>query len=350
MTRIHSSAARPFARRSRNVAKFWLFVNRGLCGLMLLAVLPLPGAVGQAPLTSSPSTAPQTFNTPQQSVMTANAVDFNWRPQGAGNGGEVQPAAAESPQYSASQYSAAQLPTQMLAGMTADADMNPSTRMPNPEVQQVSHTTSHPTPAGSAAPAVSTSAASVRSIQVAETKHTPLAPPKNAARTSAASTSGSLQSLVSVSTSLALVIGLFLGSVFVYRRLAGKGFGKTIPEEVFCVLGRVALAPKQQMLVIQFGPKLVLMSLIQGEARCISEIDDPEEVHRLRELCQDPRASTLHKFQDQASTKSPAKRELAFPVPQHALEQQEAKHRQRVPSSGDLQQTYREILKQGASL
>ncbi|MCR9292506.1 MAG: hypothetical protein NXI32_07295 [bacterium] len=349
MTRILSSAARPFARRSRIVARFWLFVNRILCGFMLLAVLPLPCVFGQAPLNSSPPTAPQTFNTPQQSVMTANAVDFNWRPHGAGNGGEVQPAIAESSQYSAS-HLPAQMTTQTPAGMTADADMNPTTRMPNPEVQPVSHSTSHPAPAGSAAPTVSASAASVRSIQAAETKHTPLAPPKNAARTNAASTSGSLQSLVSVSASLALVIGLFLGSVFVYRRLAGKGFGKTIPDEVFCVLGRVTLAPKQQMLVIQFGPKLVLMSLIQGEARCISEIDDPEDVHRLLELCQHPRASTLHKFQDQASTQSPAKRELAFPVPQHALEQQDAKHRQRPPSSGDLQQTYREILKQGASI
>ena len=39
------------------------------------------------------------------------------------------------------------------------------------------------------------------------------------------------------------------------------------------------------MVLLRFGSKLVLVSVIQGEARTISEISDPLEVDQLAGMC-----------------------------------------------------------------
>ena len=54
-----------------------------------------------------------------------------------------------------------------------------------------------------------------------------------------------------------------------------------LPSHVVEVLGRTVLAPRQQLYVVRFGPKLLLISHQLGQTQTLSEIDNPDEVDRL---------------------------------------------------------------------
>jgi len=103
---------------------------------------------------------------------------------------------------------------------------------------------------------------------------------------------GFLQMFMSVGSSLVIVIGLFLGVAWCYRR-AGNTNLNLLPKHVVSILGRSALAPRQQLVLLRFGPKLVLVNLSQGDARTISEISDPIEVDRLAGLCESARPGSI---------------------------------------------------------
>ncbi len=55
-----------------------------------------------------------------------------------------------------------------------------------------------------------------------------------------------------------------------------------LPKQVVNVLGRTQLAPRQQLVLIRFGSKLILVSNLQGEVRTLSELTDPLEVDQMR--------------------------------------------------------------------
>jgi flagellar protein FliO/FliZ len=116
----------------------------------------------------------------------------------------------------------------------------------------------------------------------ASTSARTLLPPKskNADSVKPKSGSSTLQMLVSLGSSLAIVIGLFLGVAVLYRKSLTTNLGRGLPKNVVQVLGKTTVAPRQQMLLLRFGSKLVLVSMIQGEARTISEITDPLEVDK----------------------------------------------------------------------
>jgi flagellar biogenesis protein FliO len=92
--------------------------------------------------------------------------------------------------------------------------------------------------------------------------------------------------VVSVGSSLLLVVGLFLGVAWCYRRTLSTTLSGALPKQVVQVMGRSSISPRQQLVVVRFGSKLVLVSLIQGEARTLSEIADPLEVDQLVGLCE----------------------------------------------------------------
>lgn len=121
-----------------------------------------------------------------------------------------------------------------------------------------------------------------------EPRSTDLTPIKGADRGAAESepSGGVMQTIVSVGSSLMIVAGLFFGLVWVYRKTATSTGGGSLPKQVVNVLGRAPIAARQQMVLVRFGNKLVLVSLVQGDARPISEITDPLEVDRLSGLCE----------------------------------------------------------------
>ncbi len=121
----------------------------------------------------------------------------------------------------------------------------------------------------------------------------PLRPRTTAAeQTSERPKGGFLQMFMSVGSSLLVVIGLFLGVAWCYRRTGNTNLN-LLPKHVVSVLGRSGLAPRQQLVLLRFGPKLVLVNLSQGDARTISEITDPIEVDRLAGLCESARPGSI---------------------------------------------------------
>ena len=88
-----------------------------------------------------------------------------------------------------------------------------------------------------------------------------------------------------------MVLGLFFLAAWFMRRGSPKGSGR-LPGEVVELLGRAPLVGRQQLHVLRFGGKLVLVSLSGSDIETISEITDPEEVDRLAGLCQQTRSDS----------------------------------------------------------
>jgi flagellar biogenesis protein FliO len=97
--------------------------------------------------------------------------------------------------------------------------------------------------------------------------------------------------LFSMLGSLAIVLGLFFGLIWLMRRGMPKGT-RLLSSEVVEVLGRAPLAGRQQMYVVRFGNKLLLISLSPSGAETLSEIVEPAEVDRLSGICQQTHANS----------------------------------------------------------
>ncbi|MFN7289420.1 MAG: FliO/MopB family protein [Pirellula sp.] len=99
--------------------------------------------------------------------------------------------------------------------------------------------------------------------------------------------------LFSVGFSLCIVVCLFLGVAWVAKKSMPAGSSR-LPNEVVEVLGRSTIAPRQQVYVLRFGRKLLLVSQQPGQTQTLSEITDEEEVIRLAGICEanSPRSAT----------------------------------------------------------
>ncbi len=131
-------------------------------------------------------------------------------------------------------------------------------------------------------------------VDQAATKRRPLNSKKSESSVAEGKGSGSntLKMLFSVGSSLLIVIGLFLGVAWCYRKTLNTSL-VGIPKQVVSVLGRTAIAPRQQLILVRFGSKLVLVSMNQGETRAISEITDPLEVDQLAGTCESHQPHSL---------------------------------------------------------
>ena len=66
-----------------------------------------------------------------------------------------------------------------------------------------------------------------------------------------------------------------------------------LPNEVIEVLGRSTMGPRQQLYVLRFGSKLILVSQQPGETQALGEITDQEEAARLAGLCEANRPESI---------------------------------------------------------
>ena len=89
---------------------------------------------------------------------------------------------------------------------------------------------------------------------------------------------------MTVASSLAVVLGLFLVVAWVMRKATPAG-SALLPGEVVEVLGRTAMANRQQLQLLRCGSKLLLVSVTQAGVETLTEITEPEEVDRLAGLC-----------------------------------------------------------------
>ncbi len=98
--------------------------------------------------------------------------------------------------------------------------------------------------------------------------------------------------------SLFLVVVLFMGVTLMIRKSQPKQFQK-LPHEVIEVLGRTTMGPRQQLVVLRFGSKLILVSQQPGETQSLGEITDVAETHRLAGLCESQRPESItNSFRD----------------------------------------------------
>jgi flagellar biogenesis protein FliO len=108
------------------------------------------------------------------------------------------------------------------------------------------------------------------------------------------------QSIYTIVTALTIVVGTFLVFIWALRRAGGRGSSRRsmLPSEAVSVLGRVSLTGRQMAELLRVGNKLVLVALMPGGAKTLTEVTDPAEVDRLVGLCQQgDRHSTSNAFE-----------------------------------------------------
>jgi flagellar biogenesis protein FliO len=110
---------------------------------------------------------------------------------------------------------------------------------------------------------------------------TPLPPPKEGGSDS--SKQGGTGGFLSMLFSLAIVVGLFFGCVWIYRKFSGNAAIASSKNDPLKILARKTVGPRHQLAVIEFGPKILLVSMQHGDARTLSEIEEPGEVSRWKE-------------------------------------------------------------------
>jgi len=121
--------------------------------------------------------------------------------------------------------------------------------------------------------------------------------------------------------SLALVLGLYFGFVWIMRKLSPSG-NQNLPREVLELIGQIPFGPKRNLQLIRLGSKLLLIINSAEGSQAIGEITDPNEVEHLVSLCSGRR----HPFQPKmrsAPTPAPAP-----PTPQTPPTQSQAQQQQ----------------------
>jgi flagellar biogenesis protein FliO len=104
--------------------------------------------------------------------------------------------------------------------------------------------------------------------------------------------------ILSMFFSLTIVMCLFLFVVWLFRKAQPNSFVK-LPKDVVQILGRSAMAPRQQVYVVRFGNKMLLVSHQPGQTQTLGEITDPLEVERLAGLCEANQPTSIsHSFRD----------------------------------------------------
>lgn len=110
--------------------------------------------------------------------------------------------------------------------------------------------------------------------------------------------------------SLLVVVGLFLGTIWMIKR-AMPAPAARLPSEVVEVLGCAPLAGRQTAHLVRLGNKLLLVSVFPSGAETLTEITDPVEVDRIAGLCKSrqPNSATasFRSLLDQFGKESPTR-------------------------------------------
>ena len=94
----------------------------------------------------------------------------------------------------------------------------------------------------------------------------------------------SIMSIWTVVSGLAIVLGLFLLTAWLFKRSMPQA-AAALPREVVETLGRTTIAPRQTVHLLRIGQKLLLVSISATGVETLTEITDPLEVDRLAGIC-----------------------------------------------------------------
>lgn len=94
------------------------------------------------------------------------------------------------------------------------------------------------------------------------------------------------RSLVTISSSLAVVLGLFAGLVWMSRKFGShSGHSGAIPKDVVQTLGSTAIDSRNRITMIRCGHRILVLAQNAQGVQPIAEITSPEEVRELTAAC-----------------------------------------------------------------
>ncbi|WP_037247164.1 flagellar biosynthetic protein FliO [Rhodopirellula baltica] len=100
------------------------------------------------------------------------------------------------------------------------------------------------------------------------------------------SRSKTIAPLVTVGSSLAIVLALFCGLVWVSRRFGGgSAASKPLSAATLSPLGHIMLDPRTKLLLVKCGRRVLVLSQTSTGVTPISEVTDPDEVRELIASC-----------------------------------------------------------------
>ncbi|MCC9643713.1 flagellar biosynthetic protein FliO [Rhodopirellula sp. JC740] len=92
--------------------------------------------------------------------------------------------------------------------------------------------------------------------------------------------------LVTVGSSLAIVLALFCGLVWVSRRFGGgTAASKPLSASTLSPLGHTMLDPRTKLLLVKCGRRVLVLSQTSNGVTPITEVTDPDEVRELVASC-----------------------------------------------------------------
>ena len=93
-------------------------------------------------------------------------------------------------------------------------------------------------------------------------------------------------STATVASSLAVVLGLFAGLIWLTRRFgSGNGSGRALPREACEVLGSATIEPRLKVTLLRVGGRVVVLGQTAQGVQPLSEIADVDEAQRLIAAC-----------------------------------------------------------------
>lgn len=89
-----------------------------------------------------------------------------------------------------------------------------------------------------------------------------------------------------------VVLGVLGGGVVALRYWKPRGLG-SVNSEAVDIVGRLPLTARQQLHVVRFGRRVLLVAASETSAVTLGELTDREEVNELLAACREGRADTI---------------------------------------------------------
>lgn len=125
-----------------------------------------------------------------------------------------------------------------------------------------------------------------------KTNRTPIVSRHSQSESLTRSRSSNSRSLVTTFGALCIVLGLFMGFLWLMKR---NGAMQSNPEHapLVEVLGSYRIGPRNDVSVVRFGSKLLALSVSGNGTETLAELDDPQEVAYLTDLCGTTNSATV---------------------------------------------------------
>ena len=90
---------------------------------------------------------------------------------------------------------------------------------------------------------------------------------------------------ITVTSSLAIVLGLFAALVWITRKFGNRSMNRGIPDGVLQSLGSMALDPRTRLTMLRCGNRILVVAQTNSGIHPLSEITDADEVRQMTAAC-----------------------------------------------------------------